>query len=168
MNTKRIILILMILFSSFYLFATTYTVNLDNSADFTSIQAAINIATHNDIILVYPGRYVGSLDTNGKNLTLQSLYAVEPLQENIENTIIDGNLYVCIRIENGERVVINGFTISNNYDDGNTFLLYDIVTYYNGGGMRIMEGSHVQVNNSIITKNLSWAGGGMFIWGKYV
>ncbi|MFA7056390.1 MAG: choice-of-anchor Q domain-containing protein [Candidatus Cloacimonadales bacterium] len=166
MNTKRIILILMILFSSFYLFATTYTVNLDNSADFTSIQAAINIATHNDIILVYPGRYVGSLDTNGKNLTLQSLYAVESLQEHIENTIIDGNSRSCIRIENGESVTLNGFTFSNNYDDENIVCLDYSLTNNDGDGIRIHENSQADISNCIVTKNISRAGGGMLITGE--
>ena len=32
--------------------ATTYTVNLDGSADFTTIQSAIDTATHGDEIIV--------------------------------------------------------------------------------------------------------------------
>ena len=166
MNKKMIILILMILFSLFCLFATTHTVNLDNSADFTSIQAAINTSTHNDIILVYPGRYVGSLDTNGKNLTLQSLYAIEPLQEHIENTIIDGNSRSCIRIENGESVILNGFTFSNNYDDENIVCHDYVFSNNSGGGIRVIENSQADISNCIVTKNISYAGGGMTIAGE--
>ena len=49
-------------------------VNLDGTADYTSIQSAINSANDNDVILVHPGRYIERLNTNGKDLTLQSLY----------------------------------------------------------------------------------------------
>lgn len=166
MNFKLITVVLTLLLTSFSLFGVTHTVNLDGTADFTSIQDAINTATHNDIILVYPGRYVGGLDTDGKDLTLQSLYAIVPLQEYIENTIIDGNSRSCIRIENGESVTLNGFTFSNNYDDENIICHDYVLTYNDGGGIRIHENSQANISNCIVTKNISRAGGGMLITGQ--
>jgi len=55
---------------------------------------------------VYPGRYIENVITNGINVTLASLYSVDPLQQYIENTIIDGNLGTCIRVISGETVTV--------------------------------------------------------------
>ncbi len=139
-------------------------VNLDGTADYTSIQSAINSANDNDVILVHPGHYIERLNTNGKDLTLQSLYALEPLQEYIDSTIVDGNRQVCLRIENGEDVTVNGFTFSNNYDDLNVVDTHQIDT--SGGGLRILEEAQVNINNSKLIKNVSRSGSGVYIRGQ--
>ncbi len=134
-------------------------VSLDGTADYTSIQSAINAANDNDVILVHPGRYVERLNTNGKDLTLQSLYALEPLQEYIDSTIVDGNRQVCLRIENGEDVTINGFTFSNNYNDLNVVDTNQYTTV--GGGIRIFEAGHLELKNIKAIKNISIGGSGI-------
>ena len=143
---------------------TLIEVNLDGTADYTSIQSAINSANDNDVILVHPGHYIERLNTNGNDLTLQSLYALEPLQEYIDSTIIDGNRQVCLRIENGEDVTVNGFTFSNNYDDLNVVDTNQIDT--SGGGLRILEEAQVNINNSKLLKNISRSGSGVYIRGQ--
>jgi hypothetical protein len=139
-------------------------VNLDGSADYTSIQTAINSANDNDVILVHPGRYIERLNTNGKDLTLQSLYALEPLPEYIDSTIVDGDRQVCLRIENGENVTINGFTFSNNYDDLNVVDTNQIDTV--GGGIKIFDAGYVEVKNTKTVKNVSRGGAGISVYGN--
>ncbi len=159
---KMLIIILMLI--SFNLYAQL-EVSLDGTADYTSIQSAINAANDNDVILVHPGRYVERLNTNGKDLTLQSLYALEPLQEYIDSTIVDGNRQVCLRIENGEDVTINGFTFSNNYDDLNVIDTHTVITP--GGGIRLFDAGFVEIKNTKAIKNISIGGGGISACGQY-
>ncbi len=143
----RITLLIIVLVFMSKLDCTLLEVNLDGSADFTSIQSAINAANDNDVILVHPGHYIERLNTNGKDLTLQSLYALEPLQEYIDSTIVDGNRQVCLRIENGEDVTVNGFTFSNNYDDLNVVDTNQYTTV--GGGNRIFEAGFVEIKKAL-------------------
>ena len=54
--------------------AETITVdnNIGSTADYTSIQAAVNGAHEGDTILVYPGTYVENVDVNVTNLSIRS------------------------------------------------------------------------------------------------
>ncbi len=110
---KNILLMLLIVLPGMMI-SITRTVALDGSQQYTSIQAAVNASGHGDTILVYPGRYIENVITNGINVTIASLYSVDPLQQYIEDTIIDGNLESCIKITSGETITINGFTFVNN------------------------------------------------------
>ncbi|MDD5536057.1 MAG: hypothetical protein PHS36_02585, partial [Candidatus Cloacimonetes bacterium] len=85
-----IVLVLLILGGCLY--STTRTVALDGSQQYTSIQAAVNASGDGDTVLVYPGRYIENIVTIGNNIMIASLYSINPLQQYIENTIIDGNL----------------------------------------------------------------------------
>ncbi len=160
----RLTLFIIVLLLMSKLDCTLLEVNLDGTADYTSIQSAINSAIDNDVILVHPGHYIERLNTNGKDLTLQSLYAIEPLQEYIDSTIVDGNRQVCLRIENGEDVTVNGFTFSNNYDDLNVVDTHEIDTV--GGGMKIFDAGHVEVKNTKTIKNVSRGGAGISVYGN--
>ncbi len=155
----RLTLLIIVLLLMSKLDCTLIEVNLDGTADYTSIQSAINSANDNDVILVHPGHYIERLNTNGKDLTLQSLYALEPLQEYIDSTIVDGNRQVCLRIENGEDVTVNGFTFSNNYDDLNVVDTNQYTTV--GGGIRIFEAGHLELKNIKAIKNISIGGSGI-------
>jgi hypothetical protein len=159
----RLTLLIIVLLLMSKLDCTLIEVNLDGTADYTSIQSAINSANDNDVILVHPGHYIERLNTNGKDLTLQSLYALEPLQEYIDSTIIDGNRQVCLRIENGEDVTVNGFTFSNNYDDLNVVDTNQIDTA--GGGIRIYEAGNIELKNMKAIKNISIGGSGIVVYG---
>jgi hypothetical protein len=48
----------LVLFSTPLLAQTTHSVNLDDSAGFTEIQSAIDVAADGDVALVAPGEYV--------------------------------------------------------------------------------------------------------------
>ncbi|MCB5276357.1 MAG: hypothetical protein LHW62_01425, partial [Candidatus Cloacimonetes bacterium] len=146
-----IILVLLIL--SGYLCSITRTVALDGSQQYTTIQAAVNASGHGDTILVYPGRYIENVITNGINITLASLYSINPLQQYIENTIIDGNLESCIKITSGETITINGFTFVNNEMGLNT--------YTNRGGGIVVTYSSLSLFNSIIRNCTAIDAGGI-------
>jgi len=122
--------------------AVTRTVSLDGTQQFTSIQEAVSASSSYDTVLVYPGRYVENVATNRQNITISSLYSVNPDPQIIENTIIDGNLDSCIKICNGEVITINGFTFVNNEMGLNT--------YTNRGGGIVVTHSSLSLFNSII------------------
>jgi len=145
---------IVLLILSGYLCSITRTVALDGSQQYTTIQAAVNASGHGDTILVYPGRYIENVITNGINITLASLYSVDPLQQYIENTIIDGNMGTCIRIISGETVTINGFTLVNN--DNNV-----LNSPSNPGGGMFVNSSTAIIENTIIRNCIAQAGGGI-------
>lgn len=147
-----IVLVLLILGGCLY--STTRTVALDGSQQYTTIQAAVNASVHGDTVLVYPGRYIENVITSGINITLASLYSVDPLQQYIENTIIDGNMGTSIRIISGETVTINGFTLVNN--DNNV-----LNSPSNPGGGMFVNSSTAIIENTIIRNCIAQAGGGI-------
>lgn len=147
-----IVLVLLILGGCLY--STTRTVALDGSQQYTTIQAAVNASVHGDTVLVYPGRFIENVITSGINITLASLYSVDPLQQYIENTIIDGNMGTCIRIISGETVTINGFTLVNN--DNNV-----LNSPSNPGGGMFVNSSTAIIENTIIRNCIAQAGGGI-------
>ncbi|MDD4277461.1 MAG: hypothetical protein PHT37_06205, partial [Candidatus Cloacimonetes bacterium] len=73
-----------------FLLCVTRNVALDGSQPYTSIQSAVNDSWHGDVVLVYPGRYEENIEIFAYNVSLLSLYSVNPEQHIIENTIIDG------------------------------------------------------------------------------
>ncbi len=146
--------------------AATLTVNLDGTTQYTSIQSAIDASVNGDIIQVYPGVYSEALETNGKSITLQSLFPTTLSQETIDNTVIHPTtVSSCIEIDNGETVTINGFTFTNN-DPVNL-----IPDYYDadndgvwGGGIEITNHSSVSILNCIV-QNCIAPGGGVYFHG---
>lgn len=120
-------------------FAATITVNPGDS-----IQTAINAASPGDTILVNPGTYTGSLDTNDKALTLRSSGG-----PNV--TIINGNnAGPCISVDDtdGEETttIIEGFTLTNGRGVANGF------GGFLGGGLYCWLSSPT-VRNCIIRNN---------------
>lgn len=95
-----------LLFGATSSFAATIIVNSGES-----IQTAINGASNGDTILVNPGTYTGSLDTNDKTLIIKS--SGGPLV----TTINGNNAGPCISIDdtNGSNnpTTIEGFTLTN-------------------------------------------------------
>lgn len=80
-------LLTIIIFPSLF-FCTTRTVSLDGTQQYTSIQAAVNDSRHGDVVQVYPGCYEENIEFIDYNISLVSLYATDPQQQYIENTII--------------------------------------------------------------------------------
>lgn len=134
----------------------TRTVSIDGTQQYTSIQAAVTASSSGDVVLVYPGTYVENINTSGRSITINSLYAQSPLQTYIDNTIINGNLNSCIKIISGETVTVNGFTIVNNPDH---LFQYTIIL---GGGFNIQNNCHVYIKNCVVRDCFAKFGGG--IW----
>jgi hypothetical protein len=157
---KRVLLILiLILVFGYCLEATTYEVALDGSQNWISISSAIDYATSGDTILVYPGHYMERLNTLGKDISIHSLYTIEPLQEYIDSTIIDGEYQLCLGLFEGETVVLDGFTISNCY---NRELPGEEVFVSTVGGIWVSR-SNLYLKNSKITNNCGTGTGGLHI-----
>jgi hypothetical protein len=155
-------MILLLLFLPALSWGNIIQVSLDGSGDYTSIQEAINASANGDTVLVYPARYFENLNLNGHNITIASLYILEPLQTYIDSTIIDGN-YIgsCVIIENGETAEVNGFTLINNEDGLNIPL--DDYPDNAGGGIYLGQNCNVTLSNCIIRNCFSRLGGGMAV-----
>jgi PKD repeat protein len=82
---------------------TTFYVDIDGDADYTSIQDAINNANTSDIIFVYNGTYY-------ENIVIDK--SISLMGENKLNTIIDGNDGIIISIFSDD-VSIESFTITD-------------------------------------------------------
>ncbi|MCB5270745.1 MAG: hypothetical protein LHW56_02755 [Candidatus Cloacimonetes bacterium] len=137
---------------------TTRTVSLDGTQQYLSIQEAVDASVNGDVVLVYPGRYVENINLLGQSISLVSLFATDPLQSYIENTVIDGNLNTCIRVVNGETLTISGITLVNN-EQGN----YSGDLSYAGGGIYLKLYSQVIVNDCIIRNCIAQSGGGISV-----
>lgn len=135
------------------LIGTTRRVAGDGSQPYTTIQSAINACSESDSVLVYPGRYLENVDLNNHtNITLASLYAINPVQAYMDNTIIDGNLNTCITASNGEDFTLNGFTLVNNEQNASE-------CNYRGGGIELSTGCRLEALNCRIRNCIAYGSG---------
>ncbi|MCF7810143.1 FG-GAP-like repeat-containing protein, partial [bacterium] len=120
--------------------------------DHETIQAAIDAAEDGDTVLVDPGEYVENIDFNGKNITVASLYLIDPNDDYINSTIIDGDengSVVTFENEETEDAVLTGFTIQNG-------------AARNGGGICCLESSPT-ISYCVIMDNFAQSyGGGIY------
>ncbi|MHA2339509.1 MAG: pectinesterase family protein, partial [Candidatus Hodarchaeales archaeon] len=85
----------------------------DGTADYTTIQEAINAANSGDTIIVKEGIYTENIIVDKSNLNIES-------ENGFNNTIIRSNTtYTTVRIIR-DYVNITGFTISRDFGDGNS------------------------------------------------
>jgi rhodanese-related sulfurtransferase len=147
-------------------FATTYYVYA--GAPFETIQDAIDLATHGDTVLAYPGIYYENIFFNGKNIVLTSMDPDSP--SIVAATIIDGSMpdnpdsgsVVTFAGSETTTCVLTGFTIKNGTGTRYTDMI-DI--YYRGGGI-YGNYCYATIQNNIITENSAngyyGSGGGLF------
>jgi Big-like domain-containing protein/parallel beta helix pectate lyase-like protein len=112
-----------------------------------TIQAAINVATFGDTVLVAPGTYRENINFGGKAITVTS-------ESGPQGTVIDGrgaDSVVIFTSGEGRDSVLNGFTLQNGRRDQG-----------GGGGIRIQDSSP-KITNNVITNNQACGGGGIVI-----
>jgi hypothetical protein len=118
-------------------------------SDHPTIQAAINVATFGDTVLVAPGTYRENINFGGKAITVRS-------ESGPQGTIIDGgNATITAPVVEftsgeGRDSVLNGFTLQNGRGDL-------------GSGIMIEGSSPTITNNEIRSNHSSCSGGGIFI-----
>ncbi len=135
---SKTMLLMILIFSTGILCALTHTVNLDGSAQYTTIQSAINASADNDTVLVYPGRYLENITILNKRIILCSKEMTTGNPVYIGQTIIDGRrLGSCIKVSgtgsNGLASIIRGFTITNGQGS-----MGENVFYPGGGGHKLV------------------------------
>ncbi len=134
----------------------TITVRLDDTGDYTNIQAAINDSNDGDVVIGAPGTYTGEgnrdIDFKGKAIIVRS-------KSGSEDCIIDCNgseaePHQGFYFHSGEdgNSVLNGFTITNGYAEGWSGI--------GGGGAIYCYGSGPKIINCTITGNSAGGGGG--------
>ena len=164
---KKLIFAFALVFSVIPCQARIITVDNDEPADFTNIQAAIDDSNNGDVVEVQPGTYTGlgnrDIDFKGKAITVRSTDPNDP--DVVAATIIDGegNHDWCMEgwceehrgfhFHSGEdpNSVLAGFTITK-------FCAPDIQRYGGlmpGGGGILCENSSPTISQCIIINN--WA-----------
>jgi parallel beta-helix repeat protein len=116
-------------------------------ADQPTIQAAINVASDGDTVLVAPGTYTENINFAGKAITVRS-------SNGAKVTIIDGaqkNSVVTFNHSETKKSVLKGFTIQNG-----------LAVAGEGGGIAV-ESSSPTIANNTITHNAACNGIGIAI-----
>jgi predicted outer membrane repeat protein len=109
------------------LVAGAQAAELQVPSQYATIQAAISAAANGDVVVVSPGTYTGTINTQGKAITLRSTDPLDPVV--VAATILDGEgTNRVLEVFNFERpdTVISGFTIINGDSDlGGGIAVYD-------------------------------------------
>lgn len=139
--------------------ADTLTVKLDGTGDYTDIQNAIGWSSSGDVILIYPGTYYENIDCYGRDdLTIASLFLLNPVDSIIHNTIINGNQTgSCISAFRGEENLrIIGLTMLNGSGTRH------VSNHYGDGGGILLVGVSASMECCIIKDNFAINGGGIY------
>ncbi|MHC4741825.1 MAG: right-handed parallel beta-helix repeat-containing protein [Planctomycetota bacterium] len=171
---KKAAILLMALAAAAPAAPRTITVDDDNPADFTTIQAAIDDANNGDIVLIHPGTYTGPgnryISFRGKPITVTSTDPNNP--EVVAATVID-----CLSSDTlsfghklyrrafnfdeneGPTSVLAGITIINGgrWDDGST-----TPEKYHGGAISCVNSSPT-ITHCNITQNSAKDGGAIWL-----
>lgn len=138
--------------------ATILTVKQDGTGDYTVIQQAYLASASGDTILVYPGTYFENLDLTYslKDITIASLYLINPDKSYIHTTVIDGNHSgSCIAIRNtgNAKIIIYGFTIQHGSGYGSNLK--------KGGGIYVFH-ADPEIHHCFVQNNMAVNGGGIY------
>lgn len=163
---KALILCLLLLVIPVLVRADILTVGQGGAYQYTTIQSAINSSTHADVIEVNPGEYFEFLDTQGKNITIRSLFYATQSEETIRNTVIYTVLpHPCLTIDEHESVILDGFTLLNNPTEELDHP-YVGISNLQGGGIVISNNASVQISNCVIRNCYGQLAGGVYFAGN--
>jgi parallel beta-helix repeat protein len=122
---------------------TTWTVDDDGPADFSSIQEAVNAASDGDTILVRAGTYYDEVLIKGKSISL--------IGEDPSTTLIDrmvGGIPIEVRI--AERVNITGFTVMNSGEQWRSNMFFE---EWPESGILLWNSDECNVHGNIVKYN---------------
>ncbi len=154
-------------------FASATIINIP--ADYSTIQAGIDISVNGDTVLVQPGTYTENINFNGHNIILGSLLLTTGVDSFIVSTILDGDSSgSVISLQNGEdsTAIITGFTIQHgNALNGagiycfhssprivNNIIEYNLARRYDNGGLGggiYCHGSKPSINDNSFIRNIA-------------
>lgn len=139
--------------------------------DHLTIQAGIDAAIDGDTVLVDTGTYVETINFNGKNIVVGSLYLTTGDTSHISQTVIDADSTGhVVTFENGEdsTAVLSGFTLTDAFLDWGVYCvqsspsLFDLSIFGNRGGGLYCKGCNLRLKSVAIRNNWSaWLGGGI-------
>lgn len=176
-----ILLFFYLALDSSVVWATTWSVTIDQRGDARSVSEAMSLCSPGDTVLVGPGRYLESVDFAGKDVVLRSV-------QGPECTILDGGfdeLVGVVRFRGGETqaAIIEGFTITGDKFgigilSAQPTIQGNIITRNTGAeeGAGILCTSAFPAGpawipvireNQILENDASLLGGGICIWGQF-
>ncbi|MCL2064646.1 MAG: hypothetical protein FWG98_09800, partial [Candidatus Cloacimonetes bacterium] len=163
---KNTIFLLLILICTTAIYPQLIEVCLSGDKQFTDLQEALDFATNNSTIRVYPGTYIGPFTMNRNiNLTLESLYAVVADTTYIHTTKLTApypEYIITFSPTNPSplTITLNGFSISN--DIGNNYQgVPDVYCI----GLRIRN-IHANIKNNIFTNHFGGYGQAVSVTGS--
>ncbi|RDK84313.1 right-handed parallel beta-helix repeat-containing protein [Marinirhabdus gelatinilytica] len=137
-------------------------------SQYSTIQAAIDVANTGDVVIVSPGTYFENIDFLGKAILVTSTFHLSQNPLDITNTIINGSQPTdpefgsCVSFVNGEieDSILKGFTITGGTGT-KTYNPSEDLYFRTGGGILINESSPTIVHN-VIRNNEAIAEAGVF------
>lgn len=159
---------------------TAYATVIEIPGDYPTIQDGIDFSVDGDTILVQPDVYFETLNYNGKNVIVASLFLTTNDLSFIHSTFIDADsMGTTVLFENseGQGASLVGFTIVGGLaafgggilctDNAAPSIKFDVIRLnaanQGGGGIACVESSSPLVQNCVIYNNFSASyGGGIY------
>ncbi|MBM4102519.1 MAG: right-handed parallel beta-helix repeat-containing protein [Planctomycetes bacterium] len=146
------------------------------SADYPTIQFAIENSINEDTVVVNPGTYFENINFLGKAITVRSSNPDDP--NTVAATIINGSApadinnasVVTFNHGEGNNSVLEGFTITGGTGTWVAIAWRYYTAYWNrcGGGVVCYNMSQPTITKNRIVNNLAGEGGGIYVYGNPV